>query len=145
MWKKLSILFGLVAIPAMVWAADSETITTDRGPGTRVFKKSVAWTASAIAQKADINVSVDGLVYHVVTIPGATAPAANWDLTVEDSDGVDIMAGETQNRSGTVAEQAEPLFGTNYNPRMVVDGLTLKFTELATADAEGVVNIYYKK
>jgi hypothetical protein len=53
-------------------------------------------------------------LYLVMTDPGATAPSANWDLTVADAGlgGNDVLGGAGLNRSDTATEWAVPTVGT---------------------------------
>ena len=46
-------------------------------------------------------VSLSGFLVSVVTNPSATAPTADWDLTILDEDGVDILAGAGADRHTT--------------------------------------------
>lgn len=48
-----------------------------------------------------------GLLCYAITEPssGAEAPAANYDVTLEDRLGLDILNGQLANRSATTSEQ----------------------------------------
>ena len=81
----------------------------------------------------------------VVTDPGSEAPADNYDITISDADGADIMGGETQNRDTATSEQAVPKIGNAYGARPVHGTITVSFTEQANADCDGEIIIYYVK
>ena len=55
-------------------------------------------SASNGAADATTTARFDGAILLVCTDPGATAPTADWDLTIEDSDGVDLLAGQGADR-----------------------------------------------
>ena len=85
------------------------------------------------------NAPIDGYVFLVTTNPGTTAPTANYDITLTDTDGVDIMAGDLADRSATVSEQEDAAYGSRY-----VEGiLTLTITNNSVNSAVGTVNVYY--
>ena len=63
--------------------------------------------ATAEATSAAIN----GVVIAVETDPGTTAPTANYDLTITNPRGVDIMGGALSNRSATATEIVPPTLG----------------------------------
>lgn len=83
-----------------------------------------------------------GFVTRAVTNPGTPAPTAEYDITVEDEAGCDIMGGELGNRSATVSQQAKPKVGNAYD-KVFVDGLlTLKITNNSVNSAAIVVILY---
>lgn len=49
-----------------------------------------------------------GRVLALVTDPGATAPTDNYDITVTDAEGYDVMQGAGANRDTTNTETAVP-------------------------------------
>lgn len=66
-----------------------------------------AWTSTAGGAVED-NESVEQVadrVLQVETIPSATAaPTADYDVTLEDGNGVDMLQGQGANRSASAAE-----------------------------------------
>lgn len=48
----------------------------------------------------------DGVILFVVTVPdgGGTAPTALYDITLTDTDSVDVLGGQGANRSATATE-----------------------------------------
>lgn len=50
--------------------------------------------------------SYDGLIVLVCTVPGTSAaePDDNWDLVLQDADGVDLLAGQGLNRDEATTE-----------------------------------------
>lgn len=72
--------------------AASITFTYDRGPGP--VKRIIAdWTSAADGSAtATTTVKASGRLVKGTTDPGATAPTDNYDITVKDDEGVDVLA-----------------------------------------------------
>lgn len=137
-------LFVSAVMARLVTAADTSTITTTLGTGG-VYIQRIAWTADSSGDKEDVETSIHGNVLMVVTDPGTTAPADNYDITISDSDGVDIMGGELTNRDTATSEQVVPKIGSAYGARPVQGALTVAFTNQANADCDGEIVIYFVK
>jgi hypothetical protein len=87
--------------------AMSVTITEEaNGPNPQKIK--FAWTSSAggIATSSATNSAYTGVIEAVHFIPGTggDTPTANYDVTLTDEDGVDVLGGSGENRSDTVPE-----------------------------------------
>ena len=78
----------------------------------------------------------DGKLLHLVTSPSATkVPATNWDLTILDNNGIDILAGSGQNRSsGSTQHLLSSTMGA-------IAGSRLRFV-VANAGATGEGSVY---
>ena len=62
--------------------------------------KRIKWSwisASGVADKAT-TATFTGEVKTLVTDPGAAAPDDNYDITITDADGIDVLAGAGANR-----------------------------------------------
>lgn len=70
--------------------------------GVRVFRVTLTSDASGDATQT---VVMDGAIVRVVTNPSATAPTANWDVTLVGPDGEDLAAGELVDRHTSNTEQ----------------------------------------
>jgi hypothetical protein len=83
------------------------SVTYQDKSNSSVQKITVAWTSDG---SGDATVSLDahGLIYRVVTNPGATAPTANYDIVINDADGVDVMAAALADRHTSTTEQVTP-------------------------------------
>lgn len=74
--------------------------------------------AAALEQTYAIDIPIlYGLLLGVVTNPGSTAPTDDWDLTLVDSDGVDVLSGLGANRDTSTSESVAipspiPVIGT---------------------------------
>jgi hypothetical protein len=88
--------------------ADAIISVAESGFG-QVQKIKWTWT-SAAAGTASLVTSRGyyGRVLALVTDPGATAPAADYDITVTDAEGYDVMQGTGANRHTTNTETAVP-------------------------------------
>ena len=93
------------------------------------------WT-SATDQSVSQTFLWDGALVRMATNPGATAPTDNYDITLVDADGIDLLAGEGANRDTSTSEQVFPTNTPFHNG-------TVTFT-IATAGAEktGTCTLY---
>lgn len=94
--------------------AGSVTYTqTDRWTKNDPVRKiTMAWT-SDVSGNVSGNLSpqaVSGEILRVVTVPngGGTVPTANYDVTLLDEHGLDVLNGRGANRSDTNPEQFMP-------------------------------------
>ena len=111
--------------------------------GRRII--SLAWTCTAGGAVTANITALSGTLMRVVTNPGATAPTDDYDITLKDQDGLDILAGGGANRDTANTEEFTP-FGTDatFGTPMVFDGdLALAITT-AGASKEGVLRLYIK-
>lgn len=87
----------------------------------------------------------DGYVILVVTDPGTTKPSDNYDITLKDSLGVDVMGGALDNRDDTLTEQAVPTIGSAQGGRYVAGVLTFGLTGNTVNDATGKCRVYISR
>lgn len=74
-------------------AGSSMTFTYDRGPGP-VKRVIVDWTSDdTTGAVSGTCAKVSGRLVKGVTDPGATAPTDNYDVTITDDEGVNVLAG----------------------------------------------------
>ena len=95
----------------------------------------ITWTSSDTGD-ATGTVTLDGAIVRVVTNPGATAPTDNWDLTIIDADGIDILATEGLNRDTATSEQIFPTNTPFHNGDVTVTIANAGDTK------DGVVTLY---
>lgn len=106
------------------------------------------WTADASAATVPATastVSIDGYVILVITNPGSTAPTDNYDITLTDADGVDVMGGTLANRDAANTEQAVPMIGAVYGGRWVSGIITLNITNNSVNSATGTVQVFVQR
>ena len=139
----LALLLLLVLVGG-VYGASSQTETHYTNLPGDVDVWVIAWTAHTDGSYTNYTTqwNVDGYVFMVVTDPGATAPQALYDITLLDSDGIDVMGGELANLSATATEQAVPKIGAVYGTRFVRGPLTLTISNNNVNTALGEVIIY---
>lgn len=157
-------LFGLITLMAClgmalpVMAADGETITSKYG--RRHIEVKVAWTAAAGGTKADVAIDITGTDYfsanshykqmdwflkECVTDPGATAPAANYGIAVNNADSVDLMDGVMADLSSTANETWYPRNSQGVAAAQWVNGeITLVFSDVTNANATGTIYLIFE-
>lgn len=106
-------------------------------------------TFNVLADAADGSVpatetdqAIYGQILGVTTIPGTTQPTDDWDLTLKDSDGVDVLGGQGADRDTANPEQAVPIHGSLYAPRAVASKLTLGIANNIVHSALITVKVY---
>ncbi len=145
--KKLitALLFACLLIASTVWAAGTCPQTFEP-IASNVYLLTYTCTADSgdnSYPETDSKVAVDGYVFLVITDPdGTTAPTDQYDITLKDSNGVDIMGGEITNRSDTDSEQAVPKIDAVYGSRWIDGIATLAITGNSVASAITVVKIF---
>lgn len=129
--------------------AGSVTFTYDQDPD-RIKSMVMAWTSDASGNVSGIaSRHVTGKVVQVVTDPGAAAPTDNYDITLLDSRGFDVLAGTGANRDTITTEGAVPVqettVGANlYGNPVYVDGpLTLTIANAGSAK-QGTVTVLFE-
>ena len=144
MLRKLVLILLFLILPVICFGASSQTETryTDLPGDVDVWV--IAWTADTDGSYTNYTTlwNVDGYIFMVVTDPGATAPTDNYDITLLDSDGVDVMGGELANRDTANTEQAVPKIGNAYGTRFVRGPVTLTISNNSQNAAVGEVIIY---
>jgi hypothetical protein len=94
--------------------------------GLGIQRIDCAWTSDASGDVSGHAFAVPtGMLLQVKTVPdGTTAPSDNYDLTVVDGDGADLLGGSGADRDNAKAEIIAPLLGdsTTQNQRPLVDG-----------------------
>lgn len=145
----IALVLAAVMVPA-VYGASSVTETTSN-VGRDTYCLALTWTAHTDGSVTDYETSstIAGEILSVVTDPDTSAagltPSDNYDITLVDEYGIDVMGGALANRDSTTSEYALPLNGSNlYEP--IVDGtLTLTVANNTKNAAKGHVYIYYRR
>lgn len=80
-----------------------------------VKKITWAWTSATAGSGALISTKAyNGQIVSLTTVPSAvTAPSANYDITITDEDGVDVLNGSGMNKSATLTEIVTWQLGVN--------------------------------
>lgn len=115
------IALGILALVLMGATAQVVTKTEVTHPSVKCLK--LAWTsASDGTVVSQSSAYYDGKVIWLATDPGATAPTDNWDLTVTDANGIDVLAGAGADRDTANTEYvAEASLGAVANSKLTVN------------------------
>lgn len=106
----------------------------------------VAWTADASDGSVPDTVihNVRGTLERLVTQPGSTAPTDNYDVTLTDADGFDVLGGAGADRDTANTEEAAIALGT-YFQRTVAGDLTFSLANNSVNSATGTATLYVKR
>src|SRR3990167_1003625 len=77
---------------------------------TVTFHTDGTFTSTAIDEE------ISGELLALETNPGSPAPTANYDITITDEDGLDVLHGVGANRHTTDTEKVAIVFGTYFHP-----------------------------
>ena len=150
-----AIILAALFLPSLTFAAGSVTQTLAMvGNNTGKYIWTLTWTADAAdhtvpntAMSADILAVVEGFyIEKVTTNPGATAPTDDYDITIEDTDGVDLMGGALLNRDTSTSESAYPIVATGVYGAVPFDGApTVKWAGNSVNSATGTIKIFLSR
>tara|TARA_Y100000310_G_scaffold119408_1_gene118146 strand:- start:447 stop:842 length:396 start_codon:yes stop_codon:yes gene_type:complete len=116
-----------------------------RGPVGVVTLTCTADASDGSYPETDLTTKISGSIIALETNPGATAPTANYDIVLDDADGVDVLGAAGANRHTSTSEKVAVAFGTYFgSPVGVDDVLTLKITNNSENSAVTVVKVYYE-
>jgi len=102
-----------------------------------------AWTSDASGDVSGTDTAtISGAVLRWATNPGSTAPDANYDIVVNDDDGIDIAAGGLVNRHTSSSEQL--LTGGDAKDGAAFMGKLSLVVSNAGNAKEGVLRMYYR-
>ncbi len=105
-----------------------------------IQKISVAWVSAADGS-ASGTFEAYGFLVKMVTNPGATAPTADYDITLIDGAGVDALAGTGVDRHTATSQQVYPLVTGAATPVLLYGSHT--FTIANAGDSKiGVCDFY---
>lgn len=150
--KRIKILLaGLLIVGSVAWAADTGTVTSIKAVTQTATK---TYTTHVVSWSCDENGDAElsnhikevGTLYRIVTDPGdgASSPTANYDFTLLDSNGLDILETVGINRSASVNEVAFPVQGSSDNSPVNLGNLTPKIANAGTTRT-GVVYLYFQE
>jgi len=102
-----------------------------------------SWTSDASGDVSGTDtVVVSGVALRWATNPGSTAPTANYDIVVNDEDGIDIANGGLANRHTSTSEHFIP--GGDADPGAAFVGKLSLVVSNAGNAKEGVLRMYYR-
>lgn len=131
---------------ASSYTVSREMIEIGKSKSKRIEKVTVAWTAHTDGTFTDTSaIELKGYCLKVTTNPGSTAPTANYDITIKDSDdGTDLDAFATllNNRHTTATEQVYPLISGAAIPIFLCGNYIISIANNAVNAATGTINFY---
>jgi hypothetical protein len=118
--------------------AMSVTITDARNEG--ITKIKFEWTSETNSATGTTTDVYSGQVLELVTDPGSAAPTDNYDVTITDADGVDVLAGQGADRD---TANTEYVIHSDSTPLGVVADSQLTLSIGTAGDAKtGTVYLY---
>lgn len=127
----------------------SGTVTTAFTPDNNQRKTfmlcSITWESNGDGDATATIKGIRGTIERITYNPGPTAPEDNYDVTLKDQDGIDVLNGtganlHTTNTLNTVTTIND---GTTYLPMGTMGDLAL-VVDAAGATKNGVIRIYYR-
>ena len=95
------------------------------------------WLSDAAGDASETLPIISGNIRRIVTNPGAAAPTDDYDVVVNDVDGVDVAADALADRDTANTEQVIP------DPAIAVDGVLTVVVSNAGNAKGGDVVLYY--
>lgn len=127
-----------------VLAFGAGTVVTTETTHTSVKRVKFAWTSSAGgAADATTTGFYTGQILAIATDPdGTDVPTANYDVAINDDDGVDVLNGAGANKSDSLTETISASLGVSLG-YVVSSKLTLAVTNAGNAK-KGVVYVFIR-
>lgn len=116
-----------------------------RGPIGLVILDVTAHTDGSVTSVA-LTPKISGRLLALETNPGSTAPQDDYDITITDADGHDVLQGVGANRDTANTEKVSIVFsGTAIHPPVsVADTLTLNVANNNVNGATTRIKLYYE-
>ena len=151
--KKITLLIPLLLlITTSAFAADAMTVTPYNYEGDNLRVVKVDWTDSPAltleSQSTGIDAWLNGWsLFKVQTKPGTAAaqPDDDYDITVTDAEGYDIMGGELINRDETNTEEAVPKIDAVYGPQPNISAWTITVSGQTAAAGTGEIYMFFSR
>ena len=141
----IRIIMVLVLIPASAMAAGSWTDETIEEKNGVVYIETTFTADAADGSVPDKVITVGKAdpvwgryLYRVVTNPGTTAPTDNYDITVDDADGLDMCGGDCANRDTANTEKVQLVL---FEP--VLGNVTITVSNNSVNSATGLVRLVF--
>lgn len=110
------------------------------------------WTAhtdgsftSTAVESAKLGTLKNYFVYLMKTDPGTPAPTANYDMTLTDTNGLDVAGGQLANRAAATTEQVMPKIDSAngiFGGAPLTDAATLAITGNSANGAKGKLILF---
>ena len=143
------ILLVVLMFPIQSWGKG--TVTQTLSYSHNFYTLIYSWTGDVSNGSVPATAStwpIGGYIVKVITNPGATAPTDNYDITLTNSDGIDVVHGELTNRDTTNSEEIVPVPSDNvtvYGGSAVSGVITLNITNNSVNSATGTVTVIFER
>jgi hypothetical protein len=136
---------GLLGLALPVRAAGTVTLAHRTIGNIRTVTATITADAADATIPATALPAIEGRLLALVTNPGTTAPTDNYDVTLVDQHGHDVLEGVGANRDTANTEKVSIVFSATAVHPAVDDGdtLTLTIVNNAVNSAEIVLVLYY--
>lgn len=126
--------------------AGTVTVTHTKIGAIRKITASCVADAAAATFPDTVLPKFAGTLLHLETNPGATAPTANYDITITDQNAIDVLQGVGANRHTTSSERANIVYsgGLDHPAVAIDDVLTLAIANNAVNSAITVIELVYR-
>jgi len=146
MRKLITFLLGIILIvaPSIVLAASSATQQHTRFGS--LHRLDIAWTAHTDGSFTSfVTRTINGMLYGVETNPGDGGITDNYDITLTDDNGLDVMGGALANRDTLNTEFIQPYNAVqgSYLSMPVHGALTMALSGNSAASVTGEVTLFY--
>lgn len=150
----LSFVLALVLmLPVQLQAAGTVTQTPTNSmhlcSSYNLCSMTFNWTSDASGNAdQESTFPIDGYIVKVITNPGATAPTDNYDITLTNSDSIDVVHGTLANRDTSTSEEIVPIPADNvalYGGSAVFGKITLNVTNAGDSKVGAVTVIFERE
>lgn len=126
-------------------AGSSVTFTEYKNPQGGIRKLVIDWVSDSAtgAASGTTTGAISGELHKLVTDPGTPAPDPNYDIVINDEEGLDVLQGVGANRHTTTSEEARIVYSGTTNHPVVNDKLTFSVTNAGNSK-QGQAILYYK-
>lgn len=150
-------IIAILFLGTQVWAADgtcTQTVSKFKTANPEFRVLTFSCTAStvngsfpAIATTTATNSEIIGwYITEVRTNPGTAAPTDDYDIVINDSDGIDLMGGRLADRDATNSEATAPAIATGvFWPRPIDGALSLVITNNSVTSATMTIKVFLSK
>ena len=123
----------------------SESLTCDVAPVKVVTFTCTADSSDGSYPATTVSTDIKGRLLQIVTDPQSTAPQDNYDITVTDSVGADLLLGVGANRDTSNTEVAIVESNGAHSVVAETDTLTLTITNNNVNSAGIVIKLYWSE
>lgn len=161
MKKILFIIFIILILPSLAFGAGTLVVTSDSGdtikhPFTKQVVREILLTFTAASDNGTIPTLTLGnktsginqyypltgqILYSAETNPGSTAPTDDYDITITDSDGLDLAGGYLLNRDASTTEKVNIGDSAAHGFSFITGDLTVTISNNSVNSATGTIRL----